>query len=71
MKKRTLFRCISLSMLVIAAIFVACALANPALGRTIYIGDIALGVEVWHAFYALYVSVMIGCFLYSFRFDKH
>lgn len=70
MKKRTLFRCISLLMLIIGAIFIACALANPALGRTIYIGGIALGVEAWHAFYALYVSVMIGCFLYSFRFPK-
>ena len=45
MKTRKLLRRISLVMLVIAVVFVFCALSNPALGRTIYIGSFAFGAK--------------------------
>jgi len=68
-KKSTILRLISLAMLVVATIFIACALANPALGRTFYIGNIKIGVEVWRAFYAIYAVAMIGLFVASFFVD--
>lgn len=66
MSTRKLLRRISLLMLVIAVIFVFCALSNPALGRTIYIGSFAFGAEQWRVCYAIYLLVMAGLFLTSF-----
>ena len=66
MKTRRILRYISLFMLVIAVIFVFCALSNPALGRTIYIGSFAFGAEQWRVCYAIYILVMAGLFLTSF-----
>ena len=59
-------RIISLIMFVIAVIFVAAALSNPALGHVIYIGDFAFGAEQWRACYAVYVLIMIAVFVASF-----
>ena len=70
MKKSMVLRCISLGMFVVAIIFIACALANPALGRTFYIGDIAIGAEVWRVFYAIYAIVMGTLFVISFFVGK-
>ena len=66
MKKKTILRLISLAMLIIAVIFVACALCCPTLGTTIYIGSFAFGAEQWRICYALYVVVMIALFGASF-----
>lgn len=66
MKTRKRLRRVSLLMLVIAVIFVFCALSNPALGRTIYIGSFAFGAEQWRVCYAIYLLVMAGLFLASF-----
>ena len=66
MKMQTLLRRISLVMLVVAVAFVFCALSNPALGRTIYIGSFAFGAEQWRVCYAIYLLVMAGLFLTSF-----
>ena len=66
MKTRKRLLRVSLLMLVIAVIFVFCALSNPALGRTIYIGSFAFGAEQWRVCYAIYLLVMAGLFLSSF-----
>ena len=50
MRKPMVLRIVSLGMFVVAIIFIACALANPALGSTIYIGEFASGAEVWRVF---------------------
>ena len=70
MKKGMVLRIISLIMFVVAIIFVACALANPALGRTFYIGNIAIGAEIWRVFYAIYAIVMAILFILSFFVGK-
>ncbi len=66
MKRKTLFRLISLVMLVIAVIFVICALSCPTLGTTIYIGDFKFGAEQWRICYAVYAVIMVGLFIASF-----
>ena len=70
MKKGMILRIISLVMFMMAVIFIACALANPALGRTFFIGDIAIGAEVWRVFYGLYAIVMAILFALSFFVGK-
>ena len=70
MKKGMVLRIISLAMFVLAIVFIACALANPALGRTFYIGDIAIGADVWRVFYAIYAIVMAILFVLSFFVGK-
>lgn len=70
MKKGMILRIISLVMFTMAVIFIACALANPALGRTFFIGDIAIGAEVWGVFYGLYAIVMAILFVLSFFVGK-
>jgi hypothetical protein len=66
MSKRKKLRLISLVMLVIAVIFVFCALSNPGLGRTLYIGNWRFGAEQWRFCYKMYAFVMIGLFGGSF-----
>lgn len=66
MKMRKTFRLMSLVMLMIAAVFVFCALSNPTLGRTIYIGSFAFGAEQWKVCYAIYCVIMVGLFVVSF-----
>ena len=70
MKKHKLLRWISLLMFVIAVVFVLCALSNPALGHTIYIGRFAFGAEQWRLCYAIYAVVMAGLFIASFFVDR-
>lgn len=55
-------------LFVVAIIFIACALANPALGRTFYIGEI--GAEVWRVFYAIYAIIMGILFVTLFFVGK-
>ena len=66
MKTRTKLRLISLTMFVVAVIFVFCALACPTLGRTIYIGDFKFGTEQWRFCYKVYAVVMVALFGISF-----
>lgn len=66
MKTRRTFRLISLVMLIVAAVFVFCALSNPTLGKTIYIGSFVFGAEQWRFCYKVYAIVMVGLFVTSF-----
>ena len=66
MKARKTLRIISLVMLIVAVVFVFCALACPTLGRTIYIGDFAFGAEQWRFCYKVYAIVMVALFGISF-----
>lgn len=66
MIKKTLLRLISLIMLAAAVIFVFCALSNPGLGQTIYIGSFEFGAEQWRVCYTVYAVVMVILFAASF-----
>ena len=66
MKIKIKLRLISGTMLVVAIVFVFCALACPTLGKTIYIGDYAFGAEQWRFCYKIYAIVMVALFGASF-----
>ena len=66
MKARRTLRLISLVMLIVAVVFVFCALSNPALGKVFYIGSIKIGADIKRAFYAIYAIVMVALFGISF-----
>ena len=66
MKARRTLRLISLVMLIVAVVFVFCALSNPALGKVLYIGSIKIGADIKRAFYAIYAIVMVALFGISF-----
>ena len=66
MRNKTKLRLISLAMLVVAVVFVFCALACPTLGRTIYIGNFKFGAEQWRFCYKVYAIVMVMLFGSSF-----
>ena len=63
---RKKLRIISLTMLVIAVVFIACALSAPNLGKVIYIGSIKIGAEQKRICYVIYVIAMAALFLASF-----
>ncbi len=60
MKTRRALRLCSLVMLIVAVVFVLCALSNPGLGRVFYIGSIRIGADVKRVFYTAYVIVMVA-----------
>lgn len=66
MKRRARLRLISALLLLIAILFVLCALSNPQLGHVFYIGSFRVDAEVCRAFYKLYAAVTAGLFLASF-----
>jgi len=66
MKARRTLRLISLVMLIVAVVFVFCAMSNPALGKVFYIGSIKIGADIKRAFYAIYAIVMVALFDISF-----
>ena len=66
MKARKTLRLISLVMLIVAVVFVVCALSNPALGKVFYIGSIKIGADIKRAFYAVYAIVIVALFGISF-----
>ena len=66
MKVRRTLRLISLVMLIVAVVFIFCALSNPALGKVFYIGSIKIGADIKRAFYAVYAIVMVALFGISF-----
>ena len=61
---------ISFIMFVIAIIFLAVAFTHPEFGTVFYIGNLAIGSDVWRAFYILYSIVMIGLFSASLYLAK-
>ena len=65
MTTRSKLRLISCVMLVIAVIFVLCALSAPNLGSVFYIFGFPIGAEIWRACYALYAVVMVSLFAAS------
>ena len=66
MKTKIKLRLISLVMLIVAVVFVFCALACPTLGRTIYIGNFKFGAEQWRFCYKVYAIAMVALFGASF-----
>lgn len=66
MKPGKILRWISLAMLIVAIVFVGCALSNPTLGTVFYIGKLRIGADIWRAFYAFYAIVMVVLFGASF-----
>lgn len=70
MSKKAKLRIASLVMFVAAVIFVICAMCCPTCGRVIYIGDIALGGDVWRKCYMIYGIAMTALFVSSFFAKK-
>ena len=70
MSKRGKLRLISLVMLIVAVIFVICALSCPTCGSVFYIGPFRIGSDIWRKFYAAYVIVMCALFIASFFVSK-
>ena len=66
MNKKKILRGISLGMLLVAVIFVFCALSNPELGKAVYIGNFRFGAKEWRIGYAFYALLMLGLFAASF-----
>ena len=66
MTARKILMCISLAMLIVAVIFVFCALSCPTCGKVIYIGTFEFGPDLWRACYAVYVIAMATLFGASF-----
>ena len=66
MVKKKKLRIASGVMLVVAIVFVVCALSNPALGTAFYIFDFRVGAAIWRKFYLLYLILMAGIFTVSF-----
>ena len=66
MKARRTLRLISLVMLIVAVVFVFCALSNPALGKVFYIGSIKIGADIKRVFYAVYAIGMVALVGISF-----
>ena len=66
MKARRTLRLISLVMLIVAVVFVFCALSNPALGKVFYIGSIKIEADIKRTFYSIYAIVMVALFGISF-----
>ena len=66
MKARRILRLISLVMLIVAVVFVFCALSAPTLGKTIYIGNFVFGAEQWRFCYKVYAIFMVALFGISF-----
>ena len=67
---KSTFRIISLLMLVIAVIFVACVLSAPNLGQAIQIGSFRFGARQWRICYAVYAVLMAASFSASFFVKK-
>ena len=57
-------------MLIIAVVFVFCALACPTMGRVFYIGSFRFDAHAARVFYGIYALVMFGLFAASFCVKK-
>ena len=66
MSRKTKLRLASLILLLIALIFLFCAVASPTLGHVFYLGPFRIAAEQRQVFYRLYAAVTAGLFLLSF-----
>ncbi len=66
MSRKTKLRLASLILLLIALVFLFCAVSCPTLGRVFYLGPFRIAAEQRRAFYGLYAAVTAGLFLLSF-----
>ena len=66
MSRKTKLRLASLILLLIALIFLFCAVASPTLGHVFYLGPFRIAAEQRRACYGLYAAVTAGLFLLSF-----
>jgi len=66
MKLKKILRSVSFFMLIIAIAFLIFALSHPHLGSVFYIGDLAIGSDIWRAFYAVYATIAVALFGVSF-----
>lgn len=66
MKLKKILRAVSLFMLIIAIAFLIFALSHPQLGSVFYIGDLAIGSDIWRVFYVVYTTIMVTLFGVSF-----
>lgn len=66
MKLKSILRSVSFFMLIIAIAFLIFALSHPQLGSVFYIGDLAIGSDIWRAFYAVYATIAVALFGVSF-----
>ena len=67
---KKLLRLISIVMLIVAVVFVYCAVSCPTLGSVFYIGSVRIDAEIKRVFYGFYVIVMALLFIASFFIKK-
>ena len=70
MSRKTKLRLASLLLLLIALIFLFCAISCPTLGHVFYLGPFRIAAEQRRVFYRLYAAVTAGFFLLSFLPQK-
>ena len=70
MNRIKIMKLTGLTMLVIAIGFLVFAFTHPEAGSVFYIGNLAIGSNIWRAFYLFYTVVMIGLFVISVYLDK-
>ena len=66
MSRKTKLRLASLILLLIALVFLFCAISCPTLGRVFYLGPFRIAAAQRRIFYGLYAGVTGGLFLLSF-----
>ena len=59
-------RIISIIMLIGAIVFLWYAFTHPVDASVFYIGNLAIGSDIWRVFYAFYAVVMVALFGVSF-----
>ena len=66
MSRETKLRLAGLVLLLIALVFLFCAISCPTLGRVFYLGPFRIAAEQRWVFYRLYAAATGGLFLLSF-----
>ena len=70
MSRKTKLRLASLILLLIALVFLFCAISCPTLGHVFHLGPFRIAAEQRQVFYRLYAAVTAGLFLLSFLPQK-
>lgn len=70
MSRKTKLRLASLILLLIALVFLFCAVSCPTLGHVFHFGPFRIAAEQRQVFYRLYAAVTVGFFLLSFLPQK-
>ncbi|MBQ8164172.1 MAG: hypothetical protein IJZ93_07410 [Clostridia bacterium] len=68
---KIILRIISGAMFIVAIVFLAFALTHPEFGTVFYIGEFAIGSEIWRVFYLIYAIVTVALFVTSFFVCKN